>query len=95
VKIDSELVGRVAKLASLSLSADETDAMARQLTAIVEHFDALKDVPADLLGGSAEAPATPLREDVAVSRHPGVLVSTNAPEESHGHFVVPRVVTRA
>ena len=94
MKIDSELVGRVARLASLELSLEETEAMARQLTRIVEHFEELRRVPEELLLATPEPPPTPLREDVSVDGSPGALVLANAPEHAHGHFVVPRVVSR-
>jgi len=94
MKIDEELVKRVAKLAALELSAPETAAMASQLTRIVEHFEALRAIPEELLAGAPEPPPTPLRADEAVDRFPGPLVMRNAPESAHDHFVVPRVVTR-
>jgi aspartyl-tRNA(Asn)/glutamyl-tRNA(Gln) amidotransferase subunit C len=94
MKIDEELVKGVAKLAALELSAEETGAMARHLTRIVEHFEALRAVPDELLGGTPEPLETPLRADVPIDCSPGPLVFSNAPEHAHGHFVVPRVVSR-
>jgi aspartyl-tRNA(Asn)/glutamyl-tRNA(Gln) amidotransferase subunit C len=94
MKIDEELVRRVARLAALELDVSESAAMATQLTRIVEHFEALKALPEELLASAPEPPPTPLRADEAVDRFPGALVMRNAPEAAHGHFVVPRVVTR-
>jgi aspartyl-tRNA(Asn)/glutamyl-tRNA(Gln) amidotransferase subunit C len=94
VQIDSALVGRVARLAALELSDSEAESMAIQLTRIVEHFEALRAIPEELLGAAPEVQPAPLREDVAIGRSPGALVLENAPESAHGHFVVPRVVTR-
>lgn len=88
------MVSRVAALAALDLADAERDALAGQLTRIVEHFEALRAVPEDVLRGEAPAPPMPLREDAARDGSPGPLVEGNAPEYAHGHFVVPRVVTR-
>jgi aspartyl-tRNA(Asn)/glutamyl-tRNA(Gln) amidotransferase subunit C len=94
MRIDSTLVSKVAALAALELSDAEREAMAGQLTRIVEHFEALREVPESLLEGDVAAHATPLREDVARDGSPGSLIEANAPAFAHGHFVVPRVVTR-
>ena len=91
--IDSLLVSHVARLAALEVTPAETEALAGQLTRIVEHFEALRSIPDELLEEMPDSPATPLRNDLAVAS--GVSPERNAPEFSHGHFVVPRVVTRA
>lgn len=94
MKIDAALVSHVAKLASLSLSAEESDELSGQLTRIVEHFEALRSIPDDLLPAMPDAPPTPFRMDEAFPANLGSLVESNAPEFAHGHFVVPRVVSR-
>ena len=94
MKIDPELVAKVARLAALSLSPEEETELSGQLTRIVEHFEALREVPEELLALAAESPATPLRADEALAAPPGPLIEANAPEIAHGHFMVPRVVSR-
>lgn len=94
VKIDAALVSRVASLAALELTDAERDALSGQLTRIVEHFEALRAVPEELLAAEPASPASPLRADEAKGGSPGALVETNAPEFAHGHFVVPRAVSR-
>ena len=95
MKIDRELVRRVARLAALDLGEGEDAALADDLTRVVEHFEALKSVPEELLPPLPEAPRMPLRAD-GPAGEPGErpFVGSNAPETAHGHFVVPRVVTR-
>ncbi len=96
MRIDPELVSRVARLAALSLDREEELAASRQLTRIVEHFETLRTIPEEeLLDGAAERPG-PFRDDEVVlmgQADPGYL-EANAPEFAHGHFVVPRVVSR-
>ncbi len=94
MQIDAALVSRVAALAALELTDAERDALAGELTRIVEHFEALPSVPEELLAGEAPAPPTPVRPDEVRDGSPGALVASNAPEFAHGHFVVPRVVSR-
>ncbi len=94
MRIDPALVSRVASLAGLELTGAERDALSGQLTRIVEHFETLRAIPDDLLGTEAPAPPGALRADEAQDGSPGALVEANAPEFAHGHFVVPRVVSR-
>lgn len=94
MKIDPALVSRVASLAALELTDAERDALAGQLTRIVEHFEALRAVPEELLAAGGPAAPVPLRADEPRDGSPGALVETNASEFAHGHFVVPRVVSR-
>ena len=94
MRIDRELVSRIARLSALDLGEEETGEMAEQLTRIVEHFEALRSVPDELLEDLPDAPATPLRGDEPRGPRELPAVEANAPEIAHGHFVVPRVVSR-
>lgn len=95
MRIDRELVHRVARLAALDLAEGEDERLAAELTRIVEHFETLRAVPESELPALPDAAPLALRADVA-SAAPGErpFVAANAPEAAHGHFVVPRVVTR-
>lgn len=95
MRIDRELVRSVARLAALDLADGEEARLAEELTRIVEHFEVLRAVPDDSLPPLPESPPTPLREDLP-SAGPGErpFVAGNAPETLHGHFVVPRIVSR-
>jgi aspartyl-tRNA(Asn)/glutamyl-tRNA(Gln) amidotransferase subunit C len=95
VKIDPALVSRVATLAALELTDAERETLAGQLTRIVEHFEALRAIPEECLAGESQSPPAPLRADEARDGSPGPLLESNAPEFAHGHFVVPRVVSRS
>jgi aspartyl/glutamyl-tRNA(Asn/Gln) amidotransferase C subunit len=94
VKVDPALVSRVASLAALELTDAERDALAGELTRIVDHFEALRGIPDALLEDEPARPPSPLRADESKGGSPGALVEANAPEFAHGHFVVPRAVTR-
>jgi aspartyl-tRNA(Asn)/glutamyl-tRNA(Gln) amidotransferase subunit C len=94
VKIDRALVANVARLAALEPSEAELDELAGQLTRIVEHFEALREIPEAVLSENPDSPPAPLRADEARDGSPEALVALNAPDFAHGHFVVPRVVSR-
>lgn len=94
MKVERDLVAKVARLAALRLSPEEEATLSEQLTRIVSHFEALREVPDALLAEAADAPPSPLRADEAVPGLPAGLALANAPESAHGHFVVPRVVSR-
>jgi aspartyl/glutamyl-tRNA(Asn/Gln) amidotransferase C subunit len=94
MRIDEVLIARVAALASLELTDAERGAMAEQLTRIVDHFEALREIPDELLAGEEPPVGMPLRADAEGACLEVALVEANAPEFAHGHFVVPRVVTR-
>ncbi len=93
MKIDAELVLRTARLASLELAPGEAEEVAEQLTRLVTHFEELRSIPESEFAPGGEPPATPLREDVP-EPWGAPIAERNAPEFSHGHFVVPRVVHR-
>lgn len=95
VRIDGELVRRVARLAALDLAAGEDEKIAASLTLVVEHFEALRAVPDELLPPPSEPLPGPLRADLPAAG-PGErpFALRNAPEIAHGHFVVPQVVSR-
>ena len=81
-------------MASLEISRQETEALSGQLTRIVEHFEALRSIPDAELENAPDRSATPLRLDRTAHEHDLEFVAANAPEFAHGHFVVPRVVSR-
>lgn len=85
----------MARLAALDVSEEEEGRLADELSRVLDHFEAIRSVPDDLLPPPPETPAAPLRDDVP-SSGPGerAYVAANAPERARGHFVVPRVVSR-
>jgi aspartyl-tRNA(Asn)/glutamyl-tRNA(Gln) amidotransferase subunit C len=95
VRIDGDLVRRMARLAALDLSEGESDRLAGELSRVLDHFEAIRSVPEGFLPPLPDAPAVPLRDD-GPSSGPGerAYAAANAPEMARGHFVVPRLVSR-
>ncbi len=94
MKIDAALVSKVARLSSLEISPEETEELSGQLTRIVEHFEKLRTIPDEELANAPDPSPTPMRLDRAGTERDLEFVERNAPEFAHGHFVVPRVVSR-
>lgn len=95
MEIDGDLVRRVARLAALELAPGEETRLALELSRVLDRFEAIRSVPEELLPPLPDASPVPLRADVPASA-PGARpwLAANAPATAHGHFVVPRVVSR-
>jgi aspartyl-tRNA(Asn)/glutamyl-tRNA(Gln) amidotransferase subunit C len=92
--IDRETARRVAHLARIEVAEGDLDGVARELTAILDFMDALKEV--DVEGVEPMTSVTPMklpwREDVVTDggRRDDILL--NAPQARDGFFAVPKVV---
>jgi aspartyl-tRNA(Asn)/glutamyl-tRNA(Gln) amidotransferase subunit C len=88
-----EAVRHVAELAKLSLSEEEVLLFGRQLSAILDYADQLRQVD------TSHVPPTPyllplenvLRDDVARPSLPNALALANAPAQANGFFRVRAV----
>jgi aspartyl-tRNA(Asn)/glutamyl-tRNA(Gln) amidotransferase subunit C len=93
-KISIEEVARIAKLARIGLSADETAAMAEEIGRILTFVDQLQKVdisdtpPTDQVTGLEDV----WREDVVEPSPPREQLLANAPVQKDGYIVVKRVL---
>ena len=87
-------VERIGHLARLRLTADEADALARDLDAILEHAAELAAVDTSAVadGARADAGPTPLREDRPLPSLQPEAFLANAPDSDGTAFLVPRVL---
>jgi aspartyl-tRNA(Asn)/glutamyl-tRNA(Gln) amidotransferase subunit C len=88
-------VERIATLARLQLTADETIRFAEQLTAILAYADQVQQVDTSSLGGARPAaPETTMREDEPVPSLDRDLLLSQSPaaDRAAGLFKVPRVL---
>ncbi|HLI43651.1 MAG TPA: Asp-tRNA(Asn)/Glu-tRNA(Gln) amidotransferase subunit GatC [Acidimicrobiales bacterium] len=87
-------VRKVARLARLELSAEELADLVGELSALLDHVDAIRQI--DLSGVPPTAHALPLvnvlREDVPRSCLDRDEVLAAAPETEEGRFVVPSIL---
>jgi aspartyl-tRNA(Asn)/glutamyl-tRNA(Gln) amidotransferase subunit C len=94
MSISEDDVKKVARLAALALTAEETERLGRNLEEILSYVEKLRALPLD-----EEPPfeavtgdATPLREDAVRPSLPREEALSNAPSREDGWFKVPRVV---
>jgi aspartyl-tRNA(Asn)/glutamyl-tRNA(Gln) amidotransferase subunit C len=92
--IRREEVERIAELARLELPPERLDAVAGQLSRVLDFVARLESL--DVASGESDAPAPAadaLREDRANGRRLGAERATRgAPDAEHGFFLVPPIV---
>jgi aspartyl-tRNA(Asn)/glutamyl-tRNA(Gln) amidotransferase subunit C len=93
-KIGTDEVTRIAKLARIGLSAEETAQMSAEIGQIVEFVEQLQAVdvadtpPTDQVTGLEDV----WREDVVAPSMPREQLLANAPHQKDGYIVVKRVL---
>jgi len=92
--IDAATVRRVAKLAHIREREDRLDALATELSGILQWIEQLNEVDTEGVEpmASAVAVALPMREDVVTDGGDRAAILANAPSARGGFFVVPKVV---
>ncbi|MGH7283548.1 MAG: Asp-tRNA(Asn)/Glu-tRNA(Gln) amidotransferase subunit GatC [Polyangiaceae bacterium] len=90
-KIDRAEIRHVAELASLSLTDEETDAMAAELAAIVRYMGELDAVDTENVPPTAhvQLERAAWRRDVIEPSLAQEDALSQAPESAHGGFAVP------
>lgn len=94
MKISSEEVAKVARLARLDLSQDKIDQYAAQLGGILGYMDKLGELDT----ANVQPMYTPvdqvsvMREDVVRKDYSRAEILKNAPETDGAFFIVPRIV---
>jgi aspartyl-tRNA(Asn)/glutamyl-tRNA(Gln) amidotransferase subunit C len=92
--IDAATVRKVARLARIAEPEEKLEALARELSAIIDWIEQLNEVDTDGVEPMASAvhmPA-PMRDDVVTEGGDPELVLSNAPKRVGNFFVVPKVV---
>src|SRR5689334_287719 len=92
--IDRAEAARIAELARLEIEEADLDALAIQLSQVLEFVARLDELDLEGLAPLAFAPPdAPLREDTPDGRtlEPGTATA-DAPEAEYGYFIVPPVV---
>ena len=94
MSLDKESVKKVASLARIRMSDEELERMVPQLSKIIGFVEQLAEVNTDNIEPLANVvDITPeLRKDVVNDGDCADKVLKNAPEETQGYFVVPKVV---
>jgi aspartyl-tRNA(Asn)/glutamyl-tRNA(Gln) amidotransferase subunit C len=95
--LSSQEVAEIARLARLELSEDEIESLRAELSAILEHMDALAALSTE--GVEPMTHAVPmtlrLRDDVAGESLPVDRALSGAPERAGDYFQVPNIIKSA
>ena len=93
-QLTSEEVARVAFLARLELTGDETQRLTTDLNTILDQFARLQEL--DTAGVPPTSHSLPLqnvfRDDVVRPSLPRDAATANAPESRDGNFIVPQIM---
>ncbi len=92
--MDTQTVLKAARLANIEVSDVEVEEMKIKLTGIIKWVEQLSEVDTEHVEPLANVVniALPLREDVVNDGDCRDKVLANAPEETQGFFVVPKIV---
>ena len=92
--IDAATVKKVASLARIREPDDRLEALAAELSGILQWIEQLGEVDTDGVEPmtSVVAQALPWREDVVNEGGDAAKVLANAPRSARGFFIVPKVV---
>jgi aspartyl-tRNA(Asn)/glutamyl-tRNA(Gln) amidotransferase subunit C len=85
---------KIARLARLELSPEEIDRYGAQLSAILNHVEALKSLDVTNIEPTAHAVqvSTPFREDAVIPQKNLEDLLRNAPDREGNFFKVPKVI---
>ncbi len=94
MSIDSQAVGKIARLARIAVSEEEKNHYASEISGILQWVEQLSEVNTDgvPLMTSVSSVTLPLREDAVTDGNQQASVLANAPESDYGCFVVPKVM---
>jgi len=94
MSLSKKEVAWVAHLSRLELSDDEIGAMTNDLSAVLDHFEKLKELDTSNVEPMSHPGelSSVFREDVNVPSLSPEDALKNAPEQAQGFFRVPRVI---
>lgn len=94
MSVDRQTVIRVARLARIALSPDDTERMAGELNAILGFVEQLNEV--DVSGVEPMTSVMPMamkkRQDLVTDGDKAADIVANAPSTAENFFLVPKVV---
>ncbi|MDA9373126.1 Asp-tRNA(Asn)/Glu-tRNA(Gln) amidotransferase subunit GatC [Pelagibacterales bacterium] len=94
MEFDKNSTLKLAKLARLSLNAEQLNSLEKDLTSIVSFIDQLKKINTEKIDPTSNSLDQDLilREDVAENKLSNEDLLKNVPESELGFFVVPKVI---
>jgi len=92
--LDKATVARIATLARIKVPESELEQLAGELSHILTWIEQLGEVNTDDVEAMASVAemTLPMREDRVTDSNAPTKILSNAPQQAHGFFVVPKVV---
>jgi aspartyl-tRNA(Asn)/glutamyl-tRNA(Gln) amidotransferase subunit C len=92
--LDKATVARIATLARIKVPESELEQLAGELSHILTWIEQLGEVNTDGVEPMASVAemTLPMREDCVTDGNAPAKILSNAPQQVHGFFVVPKVV---
>ena len=94
MKLDTNTINKIAKLARISLSEEEADDLLKDMNSILDWVEQLNEVNTDFVEPLANISSStlPQRKDEAKDINSSDEILKNSPDKLEGYFAVPKVV---
>ncbi|MDC6448255.1 Asp-tRNA(Asn)/Glu-tRNA(Gln) amidotransferase subunit GatC [Alphaproteobacteria bacterium] len=94
MKLDTNTINKIAKLARIKLSDDEANELIKDMNLILDWVEQLDEVNTDSVEPltNISSSTLPQRNDKAADINSSDEILKNSPDKLEGYFVVPKVV---
>ena len=94
MKLDTNTINKIAKLARISLSEEEANDLLKDMNSILDWVEQLNEVNTDSVEPLANISSStlPQRNDEAKDINSSDEILKNSPDKLEGYFAVPKVV---
>tara|TARA_E500000081_G_scaffold134758_1_gene147341 strand:+ start:366 stop:653 length:288 start_codon:yes stop_codon:yes gene_type:complete len=94
LKLDTNTINKIAKLARIRLSAEDAEDLLKDMNSILDWVEQLNEVNTDSIEPLTNISSSilPLRKDESKDVNSSDEVLKNSPDKLEGYFAVPKVV---
>ena len=94
MKLDTNTINKIAKLARIKLSEEEADDLLKDMNSILDWVEQLNEVNTDSIEPLANISSSilPKRKDESRDVNSSDEILQNSPDKLEGYFAVPKVV---
>ena len=94
MKLDTNTINKIAKLARIRLSEDEAKVLLKDMNLILDWVEQLNEVNTDFVEPLANISSStlPQRKDESKDMNSSDEILKNSPDKLEGYFAVPKVV---
>ena len=94
MKLDTNTINKIAKLARISLSEEEANDLLKDMNSILDWVEQLNEVDTESVEPLANISSSnlPQRKDEAKDINSSDEILKNSPDKLEGYFAVPKVV---